>query len=173
METNTDITCLRRLLGEDSSRLISGEVQLRNNLGDWMSKEQSPLFKAIMDRYLDMTERHIRDLEQFCEDEQLSSVHISNRVIKALMEELNEKLASCSCNEVKTACLLAGIQSINHYKISAYGTAAAYAGAIRLEKAALFFHQAEHDEKIIDEELSRLATREINNKALTPVIIDE
>lgn len=170
MKTSTDITCLRRLLDEDSSRLISGEAQLRNSLGDWMSREQSPLFKAIMDRYLDMTERHIRDLEQFCKEEQLNSVKVSNLVIKALMDELNEKLASCTCNEVKDACLLAGIQAINHYKISAYGTAVAYASALRLGKAALVFHQAEQDEKIIDKELSHLATHEINIRALAPVL---
>jgi ferritin-like metal-binding protein YciE len=63
------------------------------------------------------------------------------------------------------ACLLASIQGINHYKISLYGTAAAFVGKIGLESSAAIFHELEINEKSIDSSLSQMAEHEINNKA--------
>ena len=73
--------------------------------------------------------------------------------------------------EVKDACLLACIQAINHYKISSYGTAAAFAIALGMEKAAAVFHEAEINEKHIDDRLSQLAEYEVNTKAKTPILL--
>ncbi|WP_369127538.1 DUF892 family protein [Terrimonas pollutisoli] len=44
------------------------------------------------------------------------------------------------------------MQAINHYKISIYGTAAAFTKALGNDKAATLFHEAEVNEKKIDEE---------------------
>lgn len=53
MDTNLNISCLRQLLDEDSSRLISGEVELKNSLSDWMSKNGSLQLKNLMHQYLE------------------------------------------------------------------------------------------------------------------------
>lgn len=90
-----------------------------------------------------------------------------------MIEETNEKLVNCTCLQVKDACLLEGIQSINHFKISAYGTAAAFAGAVGLDKSEEKFYQAMQDEQIIDEGLSHLAAHDINVKALAPIALNE
>ncbi len=172
MENNMTISCLRQLLDEDSNRLMSAEIDLKRSLGVWMNDESSPDLKIIMYRYLDMIERHLKYLESFAEEEQVKSFSISNRVIKAFIDEINEKLAACSCPQVKNACVLAGIQGINHFKISPYGTAAAFADAAGLYKAATLFHQAEKDEKSIDEDLSHLAAHQINKEALAPVVLN-
>ena len=50
---------------------------------------------------------------------------------------------------------------------------AAFAGAVGLEKAGLMFHQAELDEKEIDERLSYLAEHELNRKAMSPAAATE
>jgi hypothetical protein len=55
--------------------------------------------------------------------------------------------------------------------VSIYGTAAAFAGAVRLQKAGLLFHQAELDEKEMDERLSYLAEHELNRKAIAPIAL--
>ncbi|MCQ6958740.1 DUF892 family protein [Mucilaginibacter aquariorum] len=173
MEANINISCLRRLLDEDGSRLISGETQLKTKLLEWINKDSSLAFKNLMHQYLDKVERHIQVLEGFCNEEQLNSISSVNRVVKALIEETDEKLANCTCPQVRDACLLSGIQSINHFKISAYGTAAAFAGATGLNTAEDWFYEAEQDERRIDESLSHLATHEINRKALAPVMLNK
>jgi ferritin-like metal-binding protein YciE len=77
----------------------------------------------------------------------------------------------CADPEVKDACLLACIQAINHFKISEYGTAAAFAKELNMEKSATVFHEMEINEKHIDDRLSQLAEYEINRKARAPIVI--
>ena len=91
--------------------------------------------------------------------------------MKAFIEEANERLSNCTDAEVKDACLLASIQVINHFKISSYGTAAAFSNALGMEKAAAVFHEAEINEKQIDDRLSQLAQHEINIKAKAPIVL--
>jgi ferritin-like metal-binding protein YciE len=92
--------------------------------------------------------------------------------MNAFIEEAEEKLNSCTDTEVRDACLLACIQGINHYKISTYGTAAAFANALEMEKQAVIFHEIEVSEKQIDDRLSQLALHEINNNARAPIAIN-
>jgi ferritin-like metal-binding protein YciE len=77
----------------------------------------------------------------------------------------------CSDAEVKDACLLSSIQEINHYKISAYGTAAAFASTLGMDATAQVFRKAEVNEKQIDDRLSQLAAFEINLKARAPIVL--
>ncbi|WP_439698616.1 ferritin-like domain-containing protein [Mucilaginibacter sp. AW1-7] len=168
METIPSISCLRQLLDVDISRMKSAELQLKNTIISWVSNENSMPLRLLMNDYLDVVEKHIRLLEIFCKEEKISAYDLSNGVMKTYIAEAAEKLACCSCPEIKDACLLAAVQQINHYKISVYGTAAAFAGALRLQKAGLLFHQAELDEKDMDERLSYLAEHELNKKAIAP-----
>jgi ferritin-like metal-binding protein YciE len=171
METYQSISCLRQLLDEDTSRMISAELQLKNSISGWVSKENSVPLKMLMHDYLDVVEKHIRQLEIFCEEERIDFHNLSNRVMNAYIVEADEKLSACTCPDVKDACLLAAIQGINHFKISVYGTAASFASAVRLQKAGVLFHQAELDEKEMDERLSYLAEHELNRKATTTITL--
>jgi ferritin-like metal-binding protein YciE len=104
-------------------------------------------------------------MESFFVEESFTYLSMVNRIMQAFIEETEEKLASCSDTEVKDACLLACIQDINHYKISTYGTAAAFATDLGLDDAAVIFRELEINEKHIDDRLSQLAEHEINIKA--------
>jgi ferritin-like metal-binding protein YciE len=168
METIPTISCLRQLLDLNSGRMISAELQLKNSISGWVGKENSVPLRLLLYEYLNIVEKHIRLLEIFCKEENISFHNLSNKIMSAYIAEADEKLAGCTRPEVKDACLLAAIQGINHFKISIYGTAAAFAGAVRLQKAGLLFHQAELDEKEMDERLSYLAEHELNRKAAAP-----
>jgi ferritin-like metal-binding protein YciE len=114
-------------------------------------------------------EKYIRQLDFFCEEEKTGPSHHSNQVMKVYLAEAEEKLAGCTCPEIRDACLLAVIQCINHFKISVYGTAAAFFASIKMAAAGLLFHEAELNEKDMDDRLSYLAEHELNNKAVAPV----
>ncbi len=171
MENTEVITTLHNLLDYDACKFTSAEIQLRNSLPEWINKAQSQQLKAVLQRYLDFVQQHVQKMESFFEEEKISSISLSNRVMKALIEEADERLSNCTPAEVKDACLLACIQDINHFKISTYGTAAAFANALSMEKAAAIFHEAEINEKHIDDRLSQLAEHEINSKAKEPIIL--
>lgn len=171
VEHNRTITTLHNLLDYDARKFTSAEIQLKSSLPEWITKATSLKLKRVLQKYLDFVQQHINKLESFFEEENIGSLSLTNRVMKAFIEETDEKLSDCTDAEVKDACLLACIQSINHFKISTYGTAAAFAKTLGMEKQAGVFHEAEVNEKQIDDRLSQLAEHEINIRAKAPIIL--
>jgi ferritin-like metal-binding protein YciE len=170
-DNNQTISTLHNLLDYDARQFTSAEIQLKKSLPEWISKAGSLKLKTVLQKYLDFVQQHVQKLEGFFEAEQISSLSINNRVMHAFIEEAEEKMKSCTDAEVRDACLLACIQAINHFKISTYGTAAAFAKALDMEKQATIFHEAEVEEKQIDDRLSQLAEHEINLHAKTPIVL--
>ena len=170
-ENSQPITALHHLLNYDASKFTSAEIQLQKSLSEWISSSGSLKLKTVLQKYLDFVQQHVQKLEGFFEEEKITSLSLTNRIMKAFIEETNEKLNYCTDAEIKDACLLAGIQAINHFKISTYGTAAAFAKALEMEKEAAIFHEAEVNEKQIDDRLSQLAEYEINIKAKAPIVL--
>ncbi|HLG41078.1 MAG TPA: DUF892 family protein [Chitinophagaceae bacterium] len=168
---NHPITTLHNLLNYDAGKFSSGEVQLKIILPEWISKASSLKLKDVLRKYAEYVQEHAERLGNFIESEGLLSLSAGNKIITAFIEETEEKLASCADAEVKDACLLACIQGINHYKISSYGTAAAFSKALGMEKQAAIFHDAEVNEKQIDDRLSQLAEFEINARAKAPITL--
>ena len=170
-ENNQTITTLHNLLDYDARKFTSAEIQLKNSLPEWINKPSSLQLKTVLQKYLDFVQQHVQKMESFFEEEKISSLSLTNLVMRAFIEEAEEKLSNCTDAEIKDACLLACIQAINHFKISTYGTAAAFANALDMEKQAAVFHQAEVNEKQIDDRLSQLAEHELNIKAKAPIVL--
>jgi len=159
------IRTLNDLLDHNVRKFAVTEMQMKSVLSGWINKAENIRLKNVLQRYLDYVQQNKEGLDAFIEEEKLSSLNLLNKVMNAFIEDTELKLTKCTDPEVKDACLLASVQSINHFKISLYGTAAAFAKAMGKEKAAMLFHQAEMNEKQIDESLSQLAEQEINEKA--------
>ncbi len=170
-ENNQTITTLHNLLDYDARKFTSAEIQLKSSLPGWINKAGSLKLKTVLQKYMDFVQQHVQKMEGFFEEENISSLSLTNRVMHAFIEEAEEKLSGCTDAEVKDACLLACIQAINHFKISTYGTAAAFANTLGMEKQAAVFHEAEINEKQIDDRLSQLAEHEINVKAKAPIVL--
>src|SRR5690606_13339003 len=134
------ITTLHILLDYDARSFTIAEVHLKKVLPGWISMASSLKLNTVLQKYLDHVEQHVKSMEVFFSEENISSLSLTNRVMQAFIEEMNEKLKTCTDPEVKDACMLAQVQAINHFKISAYGTAAAFANALEMEKSASIFH---------------------------------
>ncbi|HZY37527.1 MAG TPA: DUF892 family protein [Mucilaginibacter sp.] len=169
MKTEDTLPTLISLLDYDAGKFTSAEVQLKNRLPQWIEGTGSFQLKGVLERYLEMVREHIMKLDIFCAEENFTYISLLNRIMKAFIEETEEKLALCSDIKVADACLLACVQNINHYKISTYGTAAAFAKDLGLNDAVTIFRDLEIDEKQIDHRLSQLAEHEVNAKAKAPV----
>jgi ferritin-like metal-binding protein YciE len=167
----TSITTLHHLLDHEASKFSSAEMQLNNVLPQWISKARSLKLKTVLQKYKEDIGEHLSNLNEFVEAEQLNSLSLTNRIMTAYIQDTNEKLQQCADAEVTDACLLASVQMINHFKISAYGTAAAFASTLDMDKAAIFFHEAEVHEKQIDDRLTQLARYEINVGAKSPIVL--
>lgn len=168
---NRTITTLHNLLDYDAQKFISAEILLQTSLQEWIRRAGSLQLKTVLQKYLGFVQQHVKRMEDFFEEEKIGSLGLMNRVMQAFIEETDERLSDCTDAEVKDACLLASIQTINHFKISMYGTAAAFANTLGMEKQAAVFHEAEINEKHIDDRLSQLAQYEINVKARAPIVL--
>lgn len=171
MEANSTINILRQLLDDDIRRFISAEAQLKSSLATWTKKAAALSLKVLLQEYHQQIEAHIEKLDAYAAAEQINAINISNRIMKAYIDETEDKLVCCSLSDVRDASLLASVQSICHFKISAYGTAATFANLLDLKAAAQLFHAAELNEKSMDERLSFLAEQDINKKAKSPVAL--
>jgi ferritin-like metal-binding protein YciE len=170
-EYNQTISTLHHLLDFDARRFAGAEMELKYALPEWISRADSLKLKTVLQKYLDFIQHHTEMLNGFFEAEQTGSFDLRNRVMTAFIEETREKIAACADAPTRDACLLASIQAICHFKISMYGTAAAFAKALQMENQASLFHQAEMNEKEIDGRLSQLAEVEVNKYARSPVVL--
>jgi ferritin-like metal-binding protein YciE len=171
-ENKNSIVNLHDLLDYDAGKFPSAEMQLKNSLEQWVYVAQALKLKGVLQKYLDYVTQHVQKMQSFFEDEKLPSITLECTIMKAFVEETNNKLSKCSDGGVKDACLLANVQAINHYKISAYGTAAAFARKLQMEQHAAMFHDAEVNEKQIDDRLSQLAEHEINATAQSSIKLE-
>lgn len=170
--TEKQIWTLHDLLDLDASKFSVAEVQLKDHLTNhWIQLAQSIKLKSILLRYTEMISEHIEKLEYFIKEEKFIALRSQHQIIQAFIKESDEKLSMCADGEVRDACLLSCIQEINHYKISCYGTAAAFANALSNNKYAEIFHELEVDEKQTDDRLNQLAEFEINIRAKSPSIL--
>lgn len=171
MTQSNKIATLHNLLDYDTRKFTVAEIQLQKIIPLWIEKASSVKLKTILKKYEEIIRSHVNKLENFFEEENIVYLSVTNRIMHAFIEEGDEKLNVCGDAAVKDACLLAIIQNINHYKISCYGTAAAFANALGMEKTGKLFHEAEVNEKQIDDRLSQLAEHEINPEAKAPIFI--
>jgi ferritin-like metal-binding protein YciE len=169
----TTIKTLKDLLDHDVQHLVSAEVQLEKIMPSWINKCSSFKLKTVLHKYLETIDNNVMEFNRFLEEEAVNSVAWHNRIMQAFIDETEEKLSNCSGETVKDASLLASVQRINHFKISAYGTAAAFANALGMEQAATIFHTAEVKEKQIDDRLSQLADHEINKEAKSTILLPD
>jgi len=165
------ITTLRNLVDYDTMNLAGAEAQLDSILPNWIDKAGSVSLKVILEKYHDYVRQHVQKIQGCINERNINSYTPTINIMQAFILEAREKMNNCTDIEVRDACLLSGIQDINHYKISRYGTAAAFAKSIGNDSSAAVFYNAEQNEKEIDKSLSQLAKQEINIRARAPIVL--
>jgi ferritin-like metal-binding protein YciE len=171
MTASNKLTTLTNLLEHQTCIYYQAELELKTSLRRWIPEAGSLSLKTVLQKYLAFVEDHIKMIQELVNEEKVTSVTTGMSVMEALINEADEKIAICSDVDIKNACILASIQSINHFKISSYGTAAAYARELGMADIATLFHEAEGNEKEIDQRLTEVAESEINGKAKAPFLI--
>ena len=166
MEANVSINNLQDLLDLNTSQFLSGETALKSKLIEWANIASSMQLKLIMKKYINFTSQHLQKMDTFLQLEESISVQLVNPIMLAYISLIDQKMDLCKNPEIKDACILSGLESICHYKISCYGTAVAHANLIGKVDLVKIFQESEINERHIDDELKQLAFYEINTNAL-------
>ncbi|HET6342597.1 MAG TPA: DUF892 family protein, partial [Gemmatimonadota bacterium] len=101
---------------------------------------------------------HVERLERLFSDLGEPPTGKSCKGMEGLLEEGDEAIKNHSAGILRDALIIAGAQRIEHYEISGYGTAKAWAEELDLEDAVDLLDETLDEEAEADEKLSAIAT---------------
>lgn len=142
--------------------LYSAETQLTKALPLMAQKASTPKLKEGFEMHLEQTEEHVRRLEQIAQNLNIEITGHACKAMQGLIEESSEFLNATDANDqVRDAALIACAQKVEHYEISAYGTAAALADEMDHQAEMEILLSTLKEERETDEKLTLLSKDEI------------
>lgn len=156
---------LETLFVHELKDLLSAEKQLVKALPKMAKGAASDTLRGAFEEHLEQTKGHVERLEKIFSmiDKAARAEHC--KAMEGLIAEGSDLLEEEGEDAVKDAALIAAAQRVEHYEISAYGSARTLAELLGLDKAAKLLQQTLDEEKETDEKLTELAMSEVNVEA--------
>jgi ferritin-like metal-binding protein YciE len=146
--------------------LVSVEEQLADGLLRMAGAASHPALKRVLIYHRAETETQRNRLMAILQKHGANPSAHTDQAMQALVVETKKMLTMLTDDDLRDAGLIASAQKLEHYKIAAYGTAAALAGQLDLRDEQKMLHFSLEEEKQIDVLLTQLAKREVNPDAL-------
>ncbi len=156
---------LENLFVHELKDLLSAEKQLVKALPKMAKGASSDALKEAIEDHLEQTKTHVERLETIFEDLGKAARAEHCKAMEGLVKEGAELLDEEGDSMVKDAALIGAAQRVEHYEISAYGTARTIAELLGQENAMKLLQQTLDEEKETDAKLTELAMSEINVEA--------
>ena len=160
------IPTIAKLLEDQLKDIHSAEAQLVKALPKMAKKASSSELKKAITSHLEETRHHVERLDQIG---QTLGVKLSGKKCKAmegLIQEGAEVLEADGPGSVIDAALIAAAQRVEHYEISAYGSARALASHLGHDDIVELLQETLDEESAADEKLSSISEEEILPTAL-------
>jgi ferritin-like metal-binding protein YciE len=156
---------LRDALVDEIRDIYNAEKQIVKALPKMVKGATSEELRDAFESHLEETQNQVTRLERVFEllDEKPRGKHCAG--MAGILEEGSETLEEDAEDSVMDAKLIAGAQRVEHYEITAYGTAIAWAEALGLTEVAGVLGESLAEEKAADEKLSAIAESGINDAA--------
>lgn len=171
---------LQDLLEHELEDLHSAEEQIAAALPKMIKAANDSTLKKAFSNHLEITHKHLARLEaikEFMDSLQPKAEEKKSilarffgatskcKGMEGLIQEGEKMMGGKMDPKVKDAALIAAAQKIEHYEISGYGTAKAFANELGLTKVAQLLETTLKEEYEADEELTSLALGKVNAKA--------
>lgn len=157
---------LRDLFVEHVQDLYSAETQLVKALPKMEKAATAPELKQAFRKHLTQTEEHVRRIETIAKQLNFKPDGKKCKGMEGLLAEGEELIKEKADKEVLDAGLIAAAQKVEHYEISGYGTARAYAQILGEPECAQTLKLTEDEEGQTDKTLTKLAEQGINAEAM-------
>jgi ferritin-like metal-binding protein YciE len=159
------LTTLEDLLVHELRDLLNAEKQLLKALPRMAKAATNEALADALATHLAETEEQVERLNECFAHLGLAARGKKCAGMEGLIKEGTEVLAECEDDEVADAAIIASAQRIEHYEISAYGTARAFALRLGHEEIAELLNETLEEESAADETLSSIAEIEVNSAA--------
>lgn len=151
---------MQQLFVDELQDLYSVEDQLIEALPKMAEKAQSPELRQAFETHLQQTQQHQQRLDRIFD--QMPNVDRDDKTckgIKGIISENESLIKDAKDPDVRDAGMIAGAQRVEHYEISAYGTARTYAQLLGRAEWARLLQETLDEEKETDQLLNQIASR--------------
>jgi len=160
------INHFRDMYVAELQELVSVENQFSDALLRMAAAASHPALKDLLLHHRGETEAQRERLATMLRKHGADPMAHIDQAMQALVHETRKMLGILGGDDLRDAGLIASAQKLEHYKIAAYGTAAALAGQLDLRDEQKMLHRSLDEEREFDVLLTRIAKREVNPDAL-------
>lgn len=164
-ETDMSLKNLKDLYVHELKDLYSAEKQLIEALPEMAQAANSPQLREAFAGHLKQTEQHFEQVHQLLQSLDENPGSTKCKGMEGLLEESEDAIDEEASAAVRDAFLIAAAQRVEHYEISGYGTARAYARSLGRKADAKVLNQTLEQEYAADNRLDKLAEGSINDAA--------
>ncbi len=162
---STDLNSFKDLFVNQIEDLYDAENRLTKALPKMADAANSSQLKQAIQHHLTETQGHVSRLETIFRELNLEPKRETCEAMKGLIAEGEEMIKAKGDPDVKDAALIAAAQRIEHYEISGYGTARAFAKRLGMTQAANLLQQTQSEEEAADRKLNQIAESSVNVQA--------
>jgi ferritin-like metal-binding protein YciE len=148
---------LQKLFVEIIRDIYDAEKQLVRALPKLAKAAESEELSEAIRSHLEETQNHVSRLEEVFGLVGVPAKGKPCKGMKGLIEEGSEAVQEQEKGALRDLAIIAGAQKVEHYEISAYGTARTLAEQLSINQAVKLLEQTEGEEKEADEKLTQVA----------------
>jgi ferritin-like metal-binding protein YciE len=153
-----DQEILQELFIDHIRDLYDAEKQIVKALPKLAKAAESEDLAQGLRKHLEETQNHVARLEEVFKMAGIAAKGKPCKGMKGLIEEGNEAVQEHDEGPLRDLAIIGGAQKVEHYEMSAYGTACAIAEQLGMNDAIELLRQTEGEEKAADEALTQAAT---------------
>jgi ferritin-like metal-binding protein YciE len=155
------IPTLSRLLEDQLKDLYSAETQLVKALPRMAKKSSSDSLKQAILAHLEETKRQAERLKEIAGSLGIKLTGKTCQAMEGLIEEGSEVIEAEGPGPVIDSALIFAAQRVEHYEISAYGSALALANHLEHTEVVGLLQETLDEESAADEKLSLISLEQI------------
>jgi len=159
------IKSLDELFLEELKDLYSAENQLIKALPKIAKATTSTKLKSAIESHLEQTKRHASRLEEAFKELGHKPQQVTCKAMKGLIEEGEEMIHKADRCAARDAGIIGSAQRVEHYEISAYGTAQTHASLLGYNRIEELLQETLGEEKQANRMLNEIAEDSVNNDA--------
>lgn len=154
------IPSLEKLFEDQLKDLLSAEKQLVKALPKMAKAASGEALQKAFTSHLKETKGHVERLEKIGKKLGVKLAGKKCKAMEGLIEEGKEVLEAEGPEGVIDTALIAAAQRVEHYEISAYGTARTLAEQLDYQDVAAVLQKTLDEESAADEKLTQVCTEE-------------
>lgn len=160
-----ELTSLKDLYIHELRDLFNAESQLVKALPKVAKKVSNEQLRKVIEQHLEETKHQKERLQKIFDRLGVKAGGETCEAMQGLIEEGEEIMKAKGDDDVRDAGIIGASQRIEHYEISAYGTARTFAKALGFQEDVRILEEILEEEKSADKKLNEVAMDNINRKA--------